>query len=169
MHAAARLTRGAAATAAPGRRRATADHPGGLGSARVHVCWPAPLHSPEDWRTYARHIRREVLNAHLRGIFPQLVDRGSTDHPGCGFGPHCHGLLASPPGRHARGRPTLCRGLVSGVLCPDTAHAAVLSCGDACARQPVCGPRPEPEAGRAATRVVLAPKSLCRPRLPPDQ
>jgi hypothetical protein len=52
---------------------------------RVHVCWPSPLHSPEDWRTYARHIRREVLNAHLMGILPQLVERGRTDHPGCQF------------------------------------------------------------------------------------
>ena len=52
---------------------------------RVHVYWPAPLHSPEDWRTYARHIRREILNAHLRGILPQLVERGSTDQPGCQF------------------------------------------------------------------------------------
>jgi hypothetical protein len=52
---------------------------------RVHVCWPSPLHSPEDWRTYARHIRREVLNAHLRGIRLQFVERGSTDHPGCQF------------------------------------------------------------------------------------
>ena len=52
---------------------------------RVHICWPSPLHSPEDWRTYARHIRREVLNAHLRGIRPQFVERGSTEHPGCQF------------------------------------------------------------------------------------
>jgi hypothetical protein len=52
---------------------------------RVHVCWPSPLHSPEDWRTYARYIRREVMNAHLLGILPQLVDRGATDHPGCQF------------------------------------------------------------------------------------
>jgi len=52
---------------------------------RVHVSWPAPLHSPEDWRTYARYIRREVLNAHLLGIRPQLVDRGATDRPGCQF------------------------------------------------------------------------------------
>ena len=50
---------------------------------RVHLSWPAPLHSPEDWRTYARHIRREVLNAHLRGIRPQCVDGGSTNHAGC--------------------------------------------------------------------------------------
>jgi hypothetical protein len=52
---------------------------------RVHVCWPAPLHSPEDWRTYARAIRREILNAHLLGIRPQLVDGGATDRPGCQF------------------------------------------------------------------------------------
>lgn len=52
---------------------------------RVHVCWPSPLHSPEDWRTYARSIRRDVLNAHLLGIRPQLVDGGATDHPGCQF------------------------------------------------------------------------------------
>jgi len=52
---------------------------------RVHVCWPSPLHSPEDWRTYARAIRREVLNAHLLGIRPQLVDGGGTDHPGYQF------------------------------------------------------------------------------------
>jgi hypothetical protein len=52
---------------------------------RVHVCWPSPLHSSEDWRTYARHIRREVLNAHLLGIHPQLVDRGATEHPGYQF------------------------------------------------------------------------------------
>ena len=52
---------------------------------RVVVCWPAPLHSPDDWRTYARYIRREVLNAHLVGIRPQLVDGGATDHPGCQF------------------------------------------------------------------------------------
>jgi hypothetical protein len=52
---------------------------------RVHLPWSSPLHSPEDWRTYARHIRREVLNAHLLGIRPQLVDRGATDHPGCQF------------------------------------------------------------------------------------
>ena len=133
---------------------------------RVHICWPSPLHSSEDWRTYARHIRREVLNTHLRGIRPQFVERGSTDHPGCQFGPHCHGLLASPPGRHARGRPTVCRGLVSGVLCPDTAHAAVLSCGEAGARQSVCGPRPDPEAGRAATRVVLVPRVFAAPVYP---
>jgi hypothetical protein len=52
---------------------------------RVHIAWSSPLHSPEDWRTYARHIRREVVNAHLIGILPQLVDRGATDHPGCQF------------------------------------------------------------------------------------
>ena len=52
---------------------------------RVHVCWPSPLHSPEDWRTYARYIRREVINAHLMGILPQLVDHGAMDHPGCQF------------------------------------------------------------------------------------
>jgi hypothetical protein len=52
---------------------------------RVPVCWSSPLHSPEDWRTYARYVRREVMNAHLRGIIPQLVDRGATDHPGCQF------------------------------------------------------------------------------------
>jgi hypothetical protein len=52
---------------------------------RVHVSWPSPLHSPEDWRTYARYIRREVMNAHLLGILPQLMDRGGMDHPGCQF------------------------------------------------------------------------------------
>jgi len=52
---------------------------------RVVVCWPAPLHSPDDWRTYARYIRREVINAHLVGIRPQLVARGATDQPGCQF------------------------------------------------------------------------------------
>ena len=52
---------------------------------RVHVCWPSPLHSPEDWRTYARAIRREILNAHLLGVRPQLVDGGATDQPGCQF------------------------------------------------------------------------------------
>ena len=52
---------------------------------RVHVCWRSPLHSPEDWRRYARAIRREVLNAHRLGIRPQPVDHGATDHPGCQF------------------------------------------------------------------------------------
>ena len=52
---------------------------------RVHVCWPSSLHSPEDWRTYARYIRREVINAHLMGILPQLVDHGVMDHPGSQF------------------------------------------------------------------------------------
>ena len=52
---------------------------------RVHVCWPVPLHSLEDWRTYARAIRREILNAHLLGVRPQLVDGGATDQPGCQF------------------------------------------------------------------------------------
>jgi hypothetical protein len=52
---------------------------------RVHVCWPSPLYTPEDWRTYARYIRREVINAHLMGILPQLVDHGARDHPGCQF------------------------------------------------------------------------------------
>jgi hypothetical protein len=52
---------------------------------RVHVCWPSPLHSLEDWRTYARAIRREILNAHLLGVRPQLVDEGGTDHSGCQF------------------------------------------------------------------------------------
>jgi hypothetical protein len=52
---------------------------------RVHVCWPSPLHSPEDWRTYARVIRREILNAHLLGVRPQLVDGGAMDHSGCQF------------------------------------------------------------------------------------
>ena len=52
---------------------------------RVHVYWSSPLDSPEDWRTYARSIRRDVINAHLIGIIPQLVDRGAMDHPGCQF------------------------------------------------------------------------------------
>ena len=52
---------------------------------RVQVCWPSPLHTPEDWRTYARAIRREILNAHLLGVRPQLVDGGATDQPGCQF------------------------------------------------------------------------------------
>jgi hypothetical protein len=52
---------------------------------RVHVCWASPLHSPEDWRTYARAIRRDVLNAHLLGIRPQLVEGGATDGPGYQF------------------------------------------------------------------------------------
>jgi hypothetical protein len=52
---------------------------------RVLISWAAPLHSPEDWRTYARAMRREVLNAHLLGILPQLVDRGDRDHPSCSF------------------------------------------------------------------------------------
>jgi len=52
---------------------------------RVHVCWPSPLHSAEDWRAYARAIRRDILNAHLLGVRPQLVDGGAMDHPGCQF------------------------------------------------------------------------------------
>ena len=52
---------------------------------RVVVCWPSPLHDPDDWRTYARHIRREIINAHLLGILPQLVDRGAIAHPGWQF------------------------------------------------------------------------------------
>jgi hypothetical protein len=52
---------------------------------RVHVNCPAPLHSPEDWRTYARALRRDVLNVHLLGVRPQLVDGGATDHPGWQF------------------------------------------------------------------------------------
>ena len=109
---------------------------------RVPISWASPLHSPEDWRTYARAMRREVLNAHLLGIRPQLVDRGDRDHPGCHFQAllamvYWHLLHISRPWR----RPALCRGLVSGVLCPDTAHAAVLSRGGACACQPMRGPR----------------------------
>ena len=70
---------------------------------RVHVCWPTPLHSPEDWRTYARHIRREVLNAHLQGDPPPISGAWEHGSPGLPVsGPHCHGLLASPPGRRAR-------------------------------------------------------------------
>ena len=120
---------------------------------RVHVCWASPLHSPEDWRTYARAIRRDVLNAHLLGIRPQLVD-GGRGWPRLPIpGPHCHGLLASPPHRRAWGRPALCRGLVSIVLCADAAYATVLSCGASWTRQPVCSPRPE--AGWAAASVGL--------------
>jgi hypothetical protein len=52
---------------------------------RVPVCWPSPLHSPDDWRTYARYIRREIINAHLVGLLPQLVARGETEHPGFQF------------------------------------------------------------------------------------
>lgn len=52
---------------------------------RVHVCWPSPLHTPEDWRTYARAIRREIVNAHLLGVRPHLVDGGATDQPSCQF------------------------------------------------------------------------------------
>ena len=52
---------------------------------RVPISWASPLHSPEDWRTYARAIRREVMNAHLLGILPQLIDRGDRDHPSCHF------------------------------------------------------------------------------------
>jgi hypothetical protein len=52
---------------------------------RVPFPWASPLHSPEDWRTYARAIRRDVLNAHLLGIHPQLVERGGRDQAGCHF------------------------------------------------------------------------------------
>lgn len=52
---------------------------------RVALHWATPLHSPEDWRTYARAIRREVLNAHLRGLVPQLVTRAGRETPGCHF------------------------------------------------------------------------------------
>jgi len=52
---------------------------------RVAISWASPLHSPEDWRTYARAMRRDVMNAHLLGILPQLVDRGDRDHPSCHF------------------------------------------------------------------------------------
>jgi hypothetical protein len=52
---------------------------------RVSLCWPTPLQSPEDWRTYARAIRRDILNAHLLGLRPQLVDGGARDRPGWQF------------------------------------------------------------------------------------
>lgn len=52
---------------------------------RVPLCWASPLHRPEDWRTYARTVRRDILNAHLRGILPQMVDQGALDAPGCHF------------------------------------------------------------------------------------
>jgi hypothetical protein len=57
---------------------------------RVHVSWPSPLYTPEDWRTYARYIRREVLNAHLMGLHPQLAERGAAEHLGC----QCQALIA---------------------------------------------------------------------------
>jgi hypothetical protein len=52
---------------------------------RVSIRWASPLHSPEDWRRYARAMRRDVLNAQLLGVLPQLVDRGGQEHPGCHF------------------------------------------------------------------------------------
>ena len=52
---------------------------------RVPFHWASPLHSPEDWRTYARAIRRDVLNAHLHGLHPQLVEREGREQPGCHF------------------------------------------------------------------------------------
>ena len=127
---------------------------------RVHVCWPSPLHSPEDWRTYARAIRREVLNAHLLGIRPQLVERGGTDHPGCQFQAllamvYWHLLQIAAQGVVQRCAEASCRAF----FVPDAAHAAVLSRGGACARQPVCGPRPEP--GWAAARVAIAGAVMC--------
>ena len=52
---------------------------------RVPFHWASPLHSPEDWRTYARAIRRDVLNAHLHGIHPQCVEREGREQAGCHF------------------------------------------------------------------------------------
>jgi hypothetical protein len=48
---------------------------------------------------------------------------------------------------------------MSSVLCADAAHATVLSRGTSCARQPVCGARPE--TGWAAASVDLSSAVLC--------
>ena len=109
---------------------------------RVPFHWASPLHSPEDWRTYARAIRRDVLNAHLHGIHPQLRRaRGQ----GAGrlplSGPPCRGLLASAPRQPPWRRAAVCRAVVSGLLCPDPPDAAVLSRGGAGAGQPLRPPR----------------------------
>ena len=133
---------------------------------RVHICWPSPLHSSEDWRTYARHIRREVLNTHLRGIRPQFVERGSTDHPGCQFRPSLPwstGISSrSPRAGSSNGVP---RPRVGRSLSRHGARSGFVR-GEAGARQSVCGPRPEPEAGRAATRVMLVPRAFAAPVYP---
>src|SRR5258706_3765763 len=55
-------------------------------------------------------------------------------------GPHCHGLLASAPHQRLWRRAALCRGLMPGMLCPDTTHAAVLSRGGSCTCQPMRDP-----------------------------
>ena len=68
---------------------------------RVPFPWASPLHSPEDWRTYARAIHRDVLNAHLRGIHPPARRaRGQRAAQLPLSGPHCRRLLASAPRQH---------------------------------------------------------------------
>ena len=154
-HAAARLTRGTPPAAPSRRRGATADHPGGLGSApgpRLLVLAAAqprgladvcPCHPARDPECPSAGGPSAAGGWGGHGS-PRLPVSGS---PGCG-------LLASPPHRHAGGCPALCRGVVSGVFCADATHAAVLSPRGACAPQPVCGPRPA--AGRVAAQGALA-------------
>ena len=109
---------------------------------------------------YARAMRREVINAHLLGILPQLVDRGDRDHPSCHFQAllamvYWHLLHIATQGVVQRCADASCRS----VLCADAAHATVLSRGPSCARQPVRGARPE--AGWAAASVDLAGAVMC--------
>ena len=127
---------------------------------RVHLYWPSPLHTPEDWRTYARAIRREVLNAHLLGVRPQLVDGGATDHPGCQFQAllavvYWHLLQLAAQGIVQRCAEASCQAFFVPTrrtqrFCPPEAPARA---------QPVCGPRAAPEAGPAPARGTLATTS----------
>jgi hypothetical protein len=117
---------------------------------RVLISWASPLHSLEDWRTYARAIRREVLNAHLLGIRPSwsIVGTGIIQAATRPSLPWSTGISSTSPPRGSSSavpRPRVA------AFCADAAHATVLSRGPPCARQPVCGARPE--AGWAATSV----------------
>src|SRR5262249_29240612 len=143
-HTAARLTRGAAPAATPGRRWATADRPGGLGSApRPRLLAGAAAQPGGLADVCPRYSARRPQCPPPGDPAPASGWRGHGSPRLPVSGPPGHGLLASPPHHRAWGRPPLCRGLVSSILCADAAHATILSRGEARVQQPVCGPRAE--------------------------
>ena len=108
---------------------------------------------------YARAMRREVINAHLLGILPQLVDRGTGITPAATFRPSLPwstGISFTSP--HRGSSSAVPRPHVERALCRRGARNGFVP-RTSCARQPVRGARPE--AGWAAASVDLAGAVMC--------
>ena len=152
-HAAARLTRSAAHAAAPIRRRATADRPGGLGSATGPRLLAVPAAQPRGLADVCPLYSARRPERPSPGIRPQLGDGGPRITPAASFRPSLSWSIGISSTSPRMGPSSVVPRLhVRRSLCRRGAHNDFVPRA-AGAQQPVCGPRPH--AGRAAARVVL--------------